>query len=199
MSKLPWLALVMVALPSMALAQTEKTSVTPMTEMRGGKPYFEASQSITGQGTVLWVDSKTRKLTLRTAERETLVIKASNRVKNFDQIKERDVVKVAYTQTVNITVTDAGAAEVAQDTSSANAESEAKPGESASKVTQYKATITALDKSKGIASLKGSDGADFTITPRDPARLGQVNVGDLVTISYTEAVAASIQKVKPKK
>jgi hypothetical protein len=195
MNTLPWLALVMVALPSMALAQTEKTSVTPMTEKRGGKPYFEASQSVTEQGTVVRVDSKTRNLTLRMAEGDTLVIKASNRVKNFDQIKERDVVKVAYTQTVNITVTDAGTPEVPQDTSSAQADSGPKP----SGLTHYRATITALDKAKGVASLKGFDGADFTITPRDPARLDQVNVGDLVTISYTEAVAASVQKVKPKK
>ena len=38
MNKLPWLALVMVALPSTALAQTEKNSVTPLTEMRGASP-----------------------------------------------------------------------------------------------------------------------------------------------------------------
>ena len=195
MNTLPWLALVMVALPSTALAQTEKNSVTPMTEMRGGKPYFEASQSITAQGTVLKVDSKARNLTFLNAERETLVIKASSRVKNLHQIKEKDVVKISYEQSVSITVTDAATAEVPQDTTSAPADSEAKP----SGLTHYKATITALDKSKGVASLKGYDGADFTITPRDPARLGQVNVGDVVTISYTEAVAASVQKVKPKK
>lgn len=195
MNKLPWLALVMVALPSMALAQTEKTSVTPMTEKRGGKPYFEASQSITAQGTVLKVDSKARNLTFLNAERETLVIKASSRVKNFDQIKEKDVVKISYEQSVSITVTDAATAEVPRDTTSAQADSGAKP----SGLTHYRATITALDKTKGVASLKGHDGADFTITPRDPARLDQVNVGDLVTISYTEAVAASVQKVKPKK
>jgi len=199
MSKLPWLALVMVALPSMVLAQTEKTSVTPMTEMRGGKPYFEASQSITAQGTVLTVDPKARNLTFLNAERETLVIKAGTGVKNFDKIKENDAVKISYTQRVSLTVTDAGAPEVAQDTSSTHADPEANSGESASKVTHYKARITALDKGKGVASLKGLDGSEFTVTPRDPARLGQVNVGDLVTISYTEAVAASIQKVKPKK
>jgi hypothetical protein len=40
----------------------------------------------------------------------------------------------------------------------------------------------------------GPDGDSVTVTIRDPKKLENVKVGDLVEISYTEAVALSVEK-----
>jgi hypothetical protein len=59
---------------------------------------------------------------------------------------------------------------------------------------KYKASITAIDKEKGTVTLKGDDGRESTITPRNRANLDKVKVGDLVVFTYTEALAASVTK-----
>ena len=66
---------------------------------------------------------------------------------------------------------------------------------SASAKIQYKASITAIDKEKGTVTLKGDDGREFDVMPRKKENLSKVQVGDLVVFTYSEAVAASVEKV----
>jgi hypothetical protein len=64
---------------------------------------------------------------------------------------------------------------------------------------QYKATISAIDKAAGTATLKGYDGMEFMVTPIHPENLAKVSVGELVVFTHTSAVAASVKKVAAKK
>ena len=51
---------------------------------------------------------------------------------------------------------------------------------------------------KGSLTLKSPDGREFTITPLHPENLELVAVGELVVFTYTESVAASVEKVATK-
>jgi hypothetical protein len=79
----------------------------------------------------------------------------------------------------------------------------AKPGEKPAgvvgKEVTANATITAIDKAAKTATLKGEDGKSVTVTPRDPKNLEKVKVGDRLVITYTEAVAVSVEKAEKKK
>jgi hypothetical protein len=47
-------------------------------------------------------------------------------------------------------------------------------------------------------TLKGADGKTTTVKVRNPKNLENVKVGDVVVITYTEALALSLQKTSKK-
>jgi Cu/Ag efflux protein CusF len=68
-----------------------------------------------------------------------------------------------------------------------------KPGATGARVTTVTATIAGIDKSAGTVTLKGPEGNLTTIKARDPQNLNRVSVGDLVQITYTEALGISVE------
>jgi len=60
------------------------------------------------------------------------------------------------------------------------------------------ATIVAIDKKAQTATIKGPEGNTVTVKARDPKNLDKVKVGDNVEITYTEALAISLDKTAKK-
>ncbi len=56
------------------------------------------------------------------------------------------------------------------------------------------ATITAIDKKAHTVTIKGPEGNTETVKAKDPKNLDLVKVGDLVEISYMQALAVSLDK-----
>lgn len=158
------------------------------------KPHFEASQQVTEQATVLSVNKSKRTVKLRTEDGDTVDVECGQEVKNFAQIKPKDMVNATYTEKLVVTVEGTGAAGEAEEASMTSAKAGEKPSATASAKLTYKANITAIDKEKGTVALKGADGREATIKPRNPANLEKVKVGDLVVFTYTQALAMSVTK-----
>jgi len=175
-------------------AMAASTSSTAKSSMKGGKPYFEAKESVTAHATVLSVNPSNRHVKLKTEAGDTVKVTAGPDVKNFAQIKKGDMVSVTYTEKLTIHVEPAGAPGASAEASAATAKPGAKPSASASAKVEYRATITAIDKTKGTATLKGADGSEVEVTPLHPENLDKVKVGDVVVFTYSEAVAASVEK-----
>jgi hypothetical protein len=55
-------------------------------------------------------------------------------------------------------------------------------------------TITAINKGASEATLLGPDNVSTVVKVRDPKRLDLVEVGDVVDLTYTEALAVSVEK-----
>jgi hypothetical protein len=185
--------LCLAALTVLAAAPEVKTG-----ETASGKPRLEATQTMTAEATVLSIDKTKRMVKIATAQGETLEVECGKEVKNFGQIKTKDVVSITYNAKLTIEVEGPGAA----GTSAEAAVDAAKPGDKPragmkAKV-QYKANITAIDKAKGTFTLKGADGEEETFTARNKANLDKVKVGDLVVFTYEEALAVSVAKAGPK-
>jgi hypothetical protein len=70
------------------------------------------------------------------------------------------------------------------------------PGGMVAKQVSVTATITAIDKQKSTMTLKGPEGKLNTVKVQDPANLEKVKVGDDLMITYTEALAISVEHVK---
>jgi hypothetical protein len=190
---LPILAVLsLLALP--ALADDVKTS----SGTKNGKPYFQASQKISGEATVLAVNKSTREVTLRAADGDTTKLKCGPEVKNFPQIMKGDAVKVVYTETLTITVEPPGTPGTTEETSTAVAKPGEKPHGGVVQKTTVRATIAAIDKAAGTATLQVADGTQHVVTPRNPANLDKVKVGEMVVITYTEGLAASVEKTSTK-
>jgi ribosomal 50S subunit-recycling heat shock protein len=174
--------------PQAVLADQHKTA--------GGPPKGEISQAVEMQATVTAIDLKSRMVTLKGPEGNERTIHVDKRARNLPQVKVGDVVKIAYVQHVAWQVKKPGEG-ASGDVSAEAAEVRAKPGEKpAGAVGQrvtFTATIEAIDLAKGTVTLKGPQGNSQTIKARNPANLKKVKVGDVVDITYTEAVAIEVE------
>ena len=73
-----------------------------------------------------------------------------------------------------------------------------KPGETPAGVigreVTVTATITAIDKKAQTVTIKGPGGETETIKAKDPKNLEGVKAGDLVEITYAQALAVALDK-----
>ena len=192
MKKLMLLAVLLI--PAIAFAEEVKEKTGTM----NGLPYFQATQTENGQGKVLAVDAKLRDVTIAGAGGDTVVVTCGQQVKNFAQIKVGDAVKVKYTETLTIHVEESGTPSATTESATAEAQPGEKPHGSISEKAQMSATITAIDTTKGTATLKGYRGNEFEVMPRHRENLHKVKVGQLVVFTYEHAMAVSVQKVSAK-
>jgi hypothetical protein len=149
--------------------------------------------------TVVAVDMQKRIVTLKGEDGQIKDIKVGEEAVNLPQVKVGDIVTVKYFESIAVEVlkpgTVAGAGEK-------EAIVRAKPGEMpggmAAREVTVTATVTAIDKQKGTITLKGPEGKLNTVKVQDPANLDKVKVGDDLMITYTEALAISVEHAKTK-
>jgi len=189
--------LVTLAAAETAAPAAPATSAAPATAAPAGGVVAAASIQVTA--TVVKIDHKTRKVTLKSADgrEESFVVDAA--VKNLDQVKKGDHVVATYAEALVYEVKK-GAAAGAKSTVSAAA---AKPGEMPAGVVTRETTvtvaITAIDEKAPSVTFKGPKGNTRTFKVKDPAKLKDVKVGDHVQLTYVEAVGLSIEKAPAEK
>jgi Cu/Ag efflux protein CusF len=153
---------------------------------------------IAATATVKAIDLTTRKVTLQRADGSLVKVHADENVRNLAQVKVGDTVKVSYYESIAYEVKKPG--ESAPGTAVTEGLARAKPGEKpggvAAQVVTITATIAAIDKSAMTVTLRGPDGEMTTVKARDPKKLDRVAVGDLVDITFTEALAISVETPK---
>jgi len=149
--------------------------------------------------TVQAIDLKTRIVTLKGPKGEVRDIKVGEEAVNLPQVKVGDLVTVKYYESLAIEVIKPGTVSGAGEKS---AIVKAKPGEMpggmAARQSTVTATVTAIDKKKGTITLKGPEGKTVIAKAEEPKNLDKVKVGDELMITYTEALAISVEKAKKK-
>lgn len=155
---------------------------------------------VTTTATVEKIDLETRLVTLRGEDGEVFTIKAGEEVRNLPQVEVGDQVVTTYYESLAYSVHKPGSLEAgaAASTGAARAELGQKPGGVAANVVQVVATIVAIDKATPSVTLKKADGEVVAIRVREPKRLEGVAVGDMVEITYTEALAIAVQPAPAK-
>ena len=73
-----------------------------------------------------------------------------------------------------------------------------KPAAGVAQVDTVTATITAIDKEHSKVTLKGPEGHSVTVKVKDPKKLDGVAVGDLVQLTYTQALAIAVKPAAAK-
>ena len=151
---------------------------------------------VTATAKVKAIDQKTRHVTLQRADGSVVKFVAGDEVRNLPQVKVGDDVNVTYYESLAYEVRKPGegatpGATVAE--AAGRAKVGEKPGAAAGRVTTVTATIAAIDKAAQTVTLRTPDGETTTIKARNPDNLNRVTVGDLVDITYTEALAISVE------
>jgi Cu/Ag efflux protein CusF len=152
--------------------------------------------------TVVSIDMTTREVALKGEDGKVFTVVVDQAAKNLDQVKPGDVVVAAYAEALAYEVNKSGAA-AGPGAGTSTSLKTAKPGEKPAGVITQKttltATVTAIDPKAPSVTLKGPGGNAKTIKVKDAAKLQGVKVGDSVDITYTEAIAISVEKAPVKK
>ncbi len=142
------------------------------------------------------IDLQTRHVTLQRADGSVVKFAVGDDVRNLPQVKVGDEVNVTYYESLAYEVHKSGQAipGAAVTESAARAPLGEKPAGLVGRATTVTATIAAIDKATPSVTLKAPNGELTTFKVRHPEKLNQVSVGDLVDITYTEALAISVDE-----
>src|SRR5205085_5724826 len=135
-------------------------------------------------------------------------IQAGDEVRNFDQIKVGDTLKVKYTEALTLELKKGGKAVLGSTTGGSLDRSKAgqKPGGVARREVKVVADVVAVDEATMKVSVKNAQGETYILPLRDPAQVKLIKVGDQVEATYSEGLAVSMEpaaaapaKAPPKK
>ena len=164
------------------LAQTSGTEKAPApTEKAPGRA---AGRAVQVKGTVAAVDKDNHTVTLKGPKGRTVTLEVQDPQK-LDAVKVGDPVLATYMEALAFQIKKPGTATPGTTVQESRVGS--KPGETT-------ATITAINKKAETVTIKGPRGNTETIKAKDPKNLDLVKVGDLVEITYAQALAVSLDK-----
>jgi hypothetical protein len=149
--------------------------------------------------TVEALDQRSRMVALRGPDGRRAAVYAGPGVQNFDQIKRGDQVTVSYYEAIGAAVTtpeQAAADDDGDEIALLRAAKGARPAAAVAETLQTTVTVDSVDTSLDTVNFHGSDGMPRMIAIKDPdAKIFIRNLkrGDLVQITYMEAVAVSVQ------
>lgn len=154
--------------------------------------------------TVEAIDVNTRMVVLRESDGTEFALVASPEVRNLEQVKVGDRVVTRYRESLGAELVRRGdgsgdTQEPSVSSTAARAADGAKPSVTSSTQTRQTVRITNVDEKNHIVSFYGSDGLARVLPVRSPQGqefIAKLKAGDEVELTYTEAVAMSVEPAK---
>ena len=151
--------------------------------------------------TVEAIDLDTRMVVLRESDGTEFALVVDPEVRNLEQVKVGDRVVTRYRESLGAELRKRGdgssdTQEPAVSTTSARAADGAKPSVTSSTQTSQTVRITSVDTKNHVVSFYGSDGLARVLPVRSPQGkefIAGLKAGDEVELTYTEAVAMSVE------
>lgn len=190
-------ALLSILAASACASPTPEPAVNVASSVEEGEDRVERRNLVTVTAIVEAIDHEQRLVTLRGPEGRITTLRVDEAVKNLPQVRKGDQVLVAYYESLAFQVRKPGEASATQAAVVEGLET-ARPGEKPAGIGARAITVLtsveAIDKAHQTITLKGPEGRTETIKVQNPANLEKVVVGDRVEITYTRAVAISVEK-----
>lgn len=147
--------------------------------------------------TVVSVDQEKRLVTLKGPKGKEVTVQAGPEVQNLDKVKAGDQVTAHYQAAVAVQVMPAESAQPGVDYSAgqSSAPKGSEPGAKAGQTVTVTSRLTAVDLKHNTITLSGPDGKSRTIEVKDPERqaaLKKLKVGDMLVVTYVEALALTV-------
>lgn len=146
--------------------------------------------------TVDKIDLKTRMITLKGPEGNSVTFKVSDDVKNLDKVKAGDKVVAKYLESIAVFVRKASdPPSVGELDAVGVAPKGAKPGLVMVQTDEITAKVKAVDVKKRTITLTGPEGKTKKIkVDKRVERLGEIKKGDDITLRITQALAIDVVK-----
>lgn len=177
------------ALPALAQMAPQESS---QTSSQAGK--VTKTGTVRASVVVTGIDKATRTLTLKGAKGKVFDVIADAEVRNFDQIKVGDSVEVEYMKSVSVELKKPGSTSGPSDVGFA---ARAEPGEKPAGLVGHSTTVVAkvidVDAANKTMTFQGPKGHIVVADVKNPDQFKVVKEGDEVEVTYTEAVAISVE------
>jgi len=160
------------------------------------KPAISASAAVVITSKIEAINHETRVITVNDQEGRPVTFTASEEARNLDQVAVGDTVTVEIMKNLTIQVlsaenAEAGAAEIVV---AARAEAGEMPAAAVmdSKIEVF--TVEEINIEANTFKLKDANGMVKEFTAREPENLKKSEVGDVVVMTLTQAVAVSVEE-----
>lgn len=151
------------------------------------------------EGIVKDINPESREVTLTDGDGGMVTITAGDSVERFDEIAVGDLVSFEYYTFIKAEFRQPTPEETNEPLQVVAAGGKAPEGVDPAAVVgaMVKAVVTieVLNRPNMLATVRGPRGNYVTIPLEDPSLIEQLRVGQVVVLTYAEAVAASLQKV----
>jgi hypothetical protein len=158
----------------------------------------EVSKTVTEKASVVSVDKQNRLVTLKAKDGQTTTVQCGPEVRNFDQISAGDSVVVRYLVSLAVALVKPGETPPAAATLAAGrAEKGEKPGAAVGGQITATVKIESVDLKKNLVVFTAPNGGLRAVNVEKPEGvkfIQGIKPGDLVQITYTEALAVSVEK-----
>lgn len=159
------------------------------------KPGVGEARAIKLNGTVAAVDKEAKTITLKGPKGRTVTLDVHDPTK-LEAVKVGDPVAATYYEAVAVQVKPAGSATPSVTVQEGRAGS--KPGDNPAGVIAREVTlvgtITAVNPKAPSVTVKGPKGRTETVKVKDAKKLSSVKAGDLIELTYAQALAVSLDK-----
>jgi hypothetical protein len=163
---------------------------------KDAKPSFQASQMTEITATVATINHETREVTLRDEDGNEVSFVAGDVARNLDQVQVGDIVTAAYEERISVQVfeNDGMEPDSAELAAMARAEKGEMPGGAVVDTKIVTAVVEDINIEANTFKLRGPQGEVKEFTARNPENLKRAEVGDLVVMTVTDAVAISVER-----
>ena len=187
------LAVISAAFAATAFAQKPEAAGGTVVASEPGRAAIVRAAEISAQ--VVAIDKATRTVTLKGPQGNSVDIVAGDEVKNCDQIQLGDVVVARYAQalTLELKKTKVKAGEPTVTEAAARAKPGERPAGAVGREVTAIADVIGVDAKKKTITLKGPRGNIVTLDVQNPDQFKVVKKGDQVEVTYTEALALSVE------
>jgi hypothetical protein len=189
------LLLLLTALVAFPAAAQQKPDVKGGTVVASEPGRAAAVRALEISAVVVSIDHASRVLTLKGPRGNVQDVAVEPAVKNFDNIRAGDFVMVRFMQSLALDLqkTKTGDKGITAGEGMATAKPGERPAVVGAREISAIAKVTAVNKKAKTISLKGPRGNTVTLDVENPDHFKVVKVGDEVRVTYTEAVAVSVE------
>lgn len=156
------------------------------------------SDTLTATMTVEDINYSKRTVTLRSESGEKEIVEVSPEVKRLKEVKKGDKVQVQIYRAIAAQMSKHGSDDVTVKEQVKKAGPDERPGIAGRVDVTSTVTVKKVDLKKNLVTITGPSGNTTTLAVRRPQMqnfIKQLKPGDRVDVTYTEAVAISLQPV----
>jgi len=161
-----------------------------------GKNSITSTNVVSATATVVSINHRTRMVTLLRSDGQRVRFRVSDEVKNLPEVKKGDQVNVTYYESIALHLRKPGHGRtgVTVDEDAARAQPGELPAGAVAREVTVTSKVVGIDRQNRSATLQLPDKERLTFPVEDPSRLDRVRVGDLVQLTYREAIAIAVAK-----
>ena len=159
----------------------------------------EKSEQVTMQGTVSAINKETREITLMSKEGGLVTLTAGEEIERFDEIAVDDIMQFDYYTYIKAEFREPTAEELAEPVQmmaeGGKAPEGMDPAAVIGAIVKAVVTIEVLNRPNMVATVKGPNGNYVSIPMEDEKLITELKIGEVLILTYGEAMAVSLDKI----